>query len=609
MSNLRRIPYTKPLPAGAEVITRKGQRFARFKDRKGKTVEAPLNDDGTRIQLLSKKWYGEYKDADGVEQCVPLSTDKTAAGQMLAELVKKAELGKAGISDPFEAHRKRPLAEHLADFEADLKAKGSTPKQVRLKIGRIRRLLKGCQFVFMADLSASRVQQYLADLRENGRVLPSLDPAKESFTRAELAQSIGVKAATVNTLVRRHRLEASGNGKARRFPRSTAVALHERLGRGAGIQTANYYLREIKAFCRWLVKDRRAADNPLAHMQGGNARQDRRHDRRALPLEELRLVIQAAQQSDRDFRSLLGPDRAILYSLACASGFRASELASLSPDSFALDDEPPTVTLFAEHAKNGKTAVQPLPPDIVDTLRDYLAARSAAQPIWPGTWPEKAAEMLRFDLEAAGIPYVVEGPDGPLHADFHSLRHSYIALLDKSGATLKEAMQLARHSDPKLTMAIYGRAQLHDLGQAVRKLPALLETGPEEATPLSATGTNRQPLGESLRQACAHNDAGCDAVRLHDSGSGKMGGNTNRSQPQVVQGVESGCDRMIPVETSSGDWDRTSDTRLMKRLSKPRRNTQNSLAQQHVIAFLPHLQAFACRREDLRVLAVVGGVK
>ena len=36
MSNLRRIPYTKPLPAGAEVITRKGQRFARFKDRGGK---------------------------------------------------------------------------------------------------------------------------------------------------------------------------------------------------------------------------------------------------------------------------------------------------------------------------------------------------------------------------------------------------------------------------------------------------------------------------------------------------------------------------------------------------------------------------------------------
>jgi hypothetical protein len=29
---------------------------------------------------------------------------------------------------------------------------------------------------------------------------------------------------------------------------------------------------------------------------------------------------------------------------------------------------------------------------------------------------------------------------------------------------LKEAMQLARHSDPKLTMAVYGCAQLYELG-------------------------------------------------------------------------------------------------------------------------------------------------
>src|ERR1700751_2385666 len=100
--------------------------------------------------------------------------------------------------------------------------------------------------------------------------------------------------------------------------------------------------------------------------------------------------------------------------------------------------------------------------------------------------------MLRIDLDAPGIPYVVDGPDGPLYADFHALRHSYIALLEKSGATLKEAMQLARHSDPKLTMAVYGRAQLHDLGEAVRRLPALLE-GPAKSAPArAATGTGEE---------------------------------------------------------------------------------------------------------------------
>ena len=91
MSNLRRVPYTKPLPAGAEVFTRKGRRFARWTDRKGRRREAPLSGDGTRIQLLSRKWYGEWKDPDGTEHCEPLATDRTAAEQMLAERVRKAE--------------------------------------------------------------------------------------------------------------------------------------------------------------------------------------------------------------------------------------------------------------------------------------------------------------------------------------------------------------------------------------------------------------------------------------------------------------------------------------------------------------------------------------
>jgi hypothetical protein len=58
VSNLRRVPYIKPIPAGAQILTRKGEPFARFKDRRGKTVEALLTEDGTRVRLLSKKWYG-----------------------------------------------------------------------------------------------------------------------------------------------------------------------------------------------------------------------------------------------------------------------------------------------------------------------------------------------------------------------------------------------------------------------------------------------------------------------------------------------------------------------------------------------------------------------
>jgi hypothetical protein len=89
-------------------------------------VLAPLTKKGDRIRLLSEKWYGEYRDADGILRTEPLSTDKTAAAQMLAALIKKAELGRSGIADPYEQHRRQPLNEHLADWPAALRPAGWT---------------------------------------------------------------------------------------------------------------------------------------------------------------------------------------------------------------------------------------------------------------------------------------------------------------------------------------------------------------------------------------------------------------------------------------------------------------------------------------------------
>jgi hypothetical protein len=57
---------------------------------------------GKTVRRKTTRWYGKYVDAEGVVRRVPLSANKTAAQQMLNELVKKAELGKAGIIDTFE---------------------------------------------------------------------------------------------------------------------------------------------------------------------------------------------------------------------------------------------------------------------------------------------------------------------------------------------------------------------------------------------------------------------------------------------------------------------------------------------------------------------------
>src|SRR5262249_1130887 len=146
---------------------------------------------------------------------IPLSANKVAAQQILAELVRKAELGRVGIIDPFEAHRKRPLREHLADYRRELEARDNAQRYVDLVCSRLAALLDGCGFLFPPDLSASRAMDWLAALRRTGKPRGNLPPDQEWFTAQEVARLLGVKPASVGAAVRRNRLEAEGNGKAR----------------------------------------------------------------------------------------------------------------------------------------------------------------------------------------------------------------------------------------------------------------------------------------------------------------------------------------------------------------------------------------------------------
>ena len=204
---------------------------------------------------------------------------------------------------------------------------------------------------------------------------------------------------------------------------------------------------------------------------------ERRHALRELTGDEIRLLLTTAWNSTTVFRGLSGVDRAMLYATACGTGFRAGGLASLTPECFNLDDLRPSLTLPVRSDKSRRGKVQPVPPDLAQGLREWLSGKPTGQPVWPGSWAsdKKAAEMLRDDLATCGIPYVVEGPDGPEHADFHSLRHSYLTALGRSGVDLRVQQELAGHSSSQTTER-YSHVRLDDLAGAVDRLPAMLST-------------------------------------------------------------------------------------------------------------------------------------
>jgi integrase len=142
----------------------------------------------------------------------------------------------------------------------------------------------------------------------------------------------------------------------------------EQLGR----ETINHHIRTVKGFSRWLWRDGRARAHYLAHLSIGNPEGDRRRKRRALcPEEAARLV--SATAAGPLFMGRTRPDRAMLCALGLGTGFRSAELRTLTPGRFDLDSDPPTVTVPACYAKNGREAVQPL---------------SRAWPNgWPRGWP------------------------------------------------------------------------------------------------------------------------------------------------------------------------------------------------------------------------------
>jgi hypothetical protein len=96
--------------------------------------------------------------------------------------------------------------------------------------------------------------------------------------------------------------------------------------------------------------------------------------------------------------------------------------------------------------------------------------------------------------------------------DFHAVRVTYVTMLVRSGASVKEAQELARQSTPTLTMGVYTKLGVHDLSGALSRFPSL--TGGEAASPqrMKATGTDDARGAESgppgARQKCRQNPRG-----------------------------------------------------------------------------------------------------
>jgi hypothetical protein len=189
--------------------------------------------------------------------------------------------------------------------------------------------------------------------------------------------------------------------------------------------------------------------------------------------------------------------------------------------------------------------VQPLTADVATELKAYLKSEPKTQPVWGGIWARdhRGAEMIRGDLEAAGIAYAVEGPDGPEYAAFvPDIGRSF-------GNRSENASGTCGHSKPELT-ARYSHRRLYDLAGAVKKLPNILPPNTSEEQQMKATGTD-SVCTQFARTPCKSGQRG--PSQDNEQGEGQSGPEMN--EPLENQGVRQGETPSVSISHKRGRRD------------------------------------------------------
>jgi integrase len=349
---------------------------------------------------------------NGKQKDIPLGSDLSVARRLAKQHAGRIAGIKSGLEHPdtatWEEAERRPISEHVEEWHKHVINKGDCAHYAGQVPDRVNRLIELSGIQRISGLSLCAIETAMAGLkRDMGR---------------------------------------RGN-----------KALSDR--------TIFHYHRAIRGFSKWLWERRRTREDMLARLKAPEM--VKFMERRALQPEEIAAVIEATRTQPRR-ASIEGPDRAILYATAAGTGLRIKELTSLTPENFCLNADPPTITCSGDYTKNGKTAVQPICPELAEMLRPWLEGKPLGEPVFVLD-RDQIARMLRKDLKAAGVRESES-------YDFHCLRHSYITAVVKSGCSLKVAQELARHSDPKLTLKTYSHLTVHDLAQGLQILSHTLPT-------------------------------------------------------------------------------------------------------------------------------------
>lgn len=225
--------------------------------------------------------------------------------------------------------------------------------------------------------------------------------------------------------------------------------LREERKAGSAGKTVRNKVEALGAFCRWAKLRGFLEHDPLEGMAAFDASPV--SQRRAASPEEIASLLACCDAKRRR-----------CYEVALCTGLRANELRSLRVRN--LDVSRGGLVLEAEWTKNRKRGFQPAPAWLLEELAKDAVGRGDDERLL--YVPYIPSRDLEKDLKRAGLSKW--GPGGKL--DFHSLRVTFLTLVDGAGAGVKDAQELGRHSTPQMTFERYVKpkqARLSGITEAV----------------------------------------------------------------------------------------------------------------------------------------------
>ena len=227
-------------------------------------------------------------------------------------------------------------------------------------------------------------------------------------------------------------------------------------------QTANHYRTAVKIFSRWCRKSSLTVSNNLEDV-GVVSAPGRTFRRTAINADQLSAILESTES--RNCKSAMkNIDRAMYYRIMAYTGFRKGEAASLTPESFNLASDAPTITVEASYSKRRRRDVQQIPVGMVPHLSEWLKGKTPLEPVFKIDPWMNLNKVFRLDCKAAGVV-----PGDKERLGVHSLRRFYITSVIRSGG-LAVAQRMARHSTPGLT-AQYADLDDQDILKGLSGLP------------------------------------------------------------------------------------------------------------------------------------------